>query len=282
MIWLSCNVKEQLHIEKFYSFFEVHYENGYNFPGESHNFWECLYVLDGSACVSGDERVYNLVQGEIIFHKPLEFHKFYIDNRDGATLLIFSFSLEGGLSGYLQNKVFLLSDEQKSIVSSMLGYMRQKAGSPQGDAINYQHYLSAFESIPTYSQMLATYIYQLLLSLTDDGSISRASSAPDAISFSKAVNYMNSHICGQPSVDEIAGFCNISAASLKRIFYKYAGIGVHKYFLKLKIKAAMELLEYGYSVTEVSEKLEFSSQAYFSAAFKRETGRNPSSRKRSG
>lgn len=278
MVWLSSNVTEQVHIDKFYSFFEVHYPNGYNFPGESHNFWECLYVLDGSVCVSGDERIYNLKKGQIIFHKPLEFHKFYINNRDGAALLIFSFSLEGGLSDYLRNKVFILSDHQNSIVFSMLDYIHEKINDPGDGAINYRHYLVPFETIPTYSQMLTTYIYQLILSLPYDGSISRTSNAPDARIFSKAVNYMNSRICSQPSVPEIAAFCNTSAAGLKRIFYKYAGIGVHKYLLQLKMKTAAALLEYGYSVTETAEKLGFSSQAYFSAVFKRETGTNPSVR----
>jgi quercetin dioxygenase-like cupin family protein len=66
MIWFSNDVNEQIQIEKFFSLFEIHYDNGFNFLGESHNFWECLYVLDGKVCVSGDERVYNLTKGEII------------------------------------------------------------------------------------------------------------------------------------------------------------------------------------------------------------------------
>ncbi len=281
MVWLSSDVNELFYIEKFFSFFEIHYDNGYNFLGESHNFWECLYVLDGNICVSGDERVYNLTKGEIIFHKPLELHKFYIDNKSGATLLIFSFSLGGKLSGYLQNKVFHLSDEQIGIVTSMLNYIHNKLNDyrfPE-DTLLYQKYLIPFENIKTYSQMLTTYIYQLLLSLADDGSISKVLATPDALIFSKAINYMNSQICVQPSVSEIADFCNISEASLKRIFYKYSGIGVHKYFLKLKLKTATELLENGSSVTETAEKLGFSSQAYFSAVFKRETGIRPSETK---
>ena len=54
-----------------YSLFETHYNGRYVFPGETHNFWECLYVQKGEVCVSADERVYNLTDGEIIFHKPL-------------------------------------------------------------------------------------------------------------------------------------------------------------------------------------------------------------------
>lgn len=281
MIWLSSNVTEQIFIEKYFSFFEVHYENGYDFPGETHNFWECLYVLEGTLCVSGDERVYNMAEGEIIFHKPLELHKFYVNNENGATLLIFSYSLDGKLSDYLKNKVFRLSEEQEYIAASMLRYMHRcwaNMGTAEDTSLYRQDYLSLFERIPTFSQMITTYIYQLLLSLIDDGSLSRVSTARDAIVYSQAVNYMNSQICSQPSVTDIADFCHISEASLKRVFRKYAGISIHKYFLKLKIKTAAGLMDNGLSVTETADQLGFSSQAYFSTVFKRETGVCPNSR----
>lgn len=87
---------------------------------------------------------------------------------------------------------------------------------------------------------------------------------------------MNNHIDKQPAVSEIAKACNISISSLKRIFTQYAGISVHKYFLKLKFKTASELLHSGMNVNEVAEKLGFSSQSYFSVSYKREIGINPS------
>lgn len=278
MIWPASNVKNQITIDKFYSFFEVHYDEGFNFPGETHNFWECVYVLDGSICVSGDERVYTLAKGEIIFHKPMELHKFYVDTKPGATLLIFSFSLEGQSANSLKNKVFALSDDQQRLVSSMLEYARSKAAHcpiPEHTLREHQ-YLLPFNTIPAYSQMLSTYVYQLILSLIGDGSVAEVSTAPDALIFSRAVNYMNNRISEQPSIPEIAAFCNISEATLKRIFEKYSGISIHKYFLKLKLNVAAELLQSGVRVAQTAEKLGFSSQAYFSAAFKRETGINPS------
>ena len=278
MIWVSKNVVEQLKIEKFFSLFEVHYENGYDFAGETHNFWECVYILDGSLCVSGDERVYNLTKGEIVFHKPLELHKLNVNNEQGATLLIFSFSMEGRLVDRLKNRVFRLSQEQEQIVSSMLEYVRKKWRELEiTEAVTpYQKYLMPCDTMPAYAQILTTYIYRLFLSLIDDGSLSNVSTAGDALIFGRAVNYMNSQICCKLSVGEIADFCNVSEASLKRIFSKYAGISVHKYFSKLKIQTAAELLRNGLNVTETAERLDYGSQAYFSAVFKRETGVCPS------
>jgi AraC-like DNA-binding protein len=127
--------------------------------------------------------------------------------------------------------------------------------------------------------MLSTYLQQLMLSLAETGTISSASSAPDAVTFRQAISYLNSNIHRQPSVPELARFCNVSESGLKRIFDKYAGISIHKYLLKMKVKTAAELLQQGESVSCVAEKLGFNSQSYFSRAFRRETGVMPSSLK---
>ncbi len=279
MTWLAYPIKEQIRITDMYSLFVVHYDCGYAFPGESHNFWECVYIIKGEACISGNERVYNLAQGSIIFHKPLELHKFIVNGKDGADMLIFSFTAEGPLTAYLEEKVFMLSDFQKSIADSLLLFIGEHL-KPTADSEDlYRSGLEPFRTMPTYSQMLAAYLHQLMLSLADAGAVSAVSSAPDAVIFRQAISYLNSNIHRQPSVPELARFCNISESGLKRIFDKYAGIGIHKYLMKLKIKTAAELLQQGESVSCVAEKLGFNSQSYFSRAFRRETGVTPSSLK---
>ena len=278
MIWLSYSIKEQIRITDMYTLFEVRYDNGYAFPGETHNFWECLYVIDGEVCASGNERVYNLSQGSIIFHKPLELDKFIVNGSDGADLLIFSFTAEGPLTAFLEEKVFQLSGSQREILSAMLSFIRPRADN-NSVSPTAQPYLEPFLTSPTYSQTVAIYLQLLMLSLAETGSVSSVSDAPDAVTFRRAISYLNSNIHRQPSVPELARFCNVSESGIKRIFDKYAGIGIHKYLLKLKVKTAAELLQKGESVSSVAEKLGFNSQSYFSRAFRRETGLMPSSLK---
>ena len=87
---------------------------------------------------------------------------------------------------------------------------------------------------------------------------------------------MNERVAEQLSVSELAASLNMSVSSLKRLFDKYAGISVHKYFLNLKIKTATLMLKGGMSVSETADTLGFSSAGYFSTTYKRETGNNPS------
>lgn len=273
MEWIAYPVKERLRITKIFSFFKFHYKNDYEFSGETHNFWECVYVLDGTICVSADERIYNLSEGEIIFHKPLELHKFHITDKSGATLLIFSFSVEGSLCKHFYDKVFALDEQQKHILSDLIDYAESHADT---GTKAFKRYLAAIENVKLYSQNVALSICRLMLSLAESSNILPVLDSRDSIIFTNTVKFMSDNIYNNLTIADIAHSTNISISGIKRIFSRYAGMGVHKYFLKLKLKTAGELLSEGHTVTSVAEALGFSSQGYFSRVFKRETGYLPS------
>ena len=278
MVYSAYPLHQPLVIREMYSLFVQDYEKDYVFPGESHNFWEGIYLLKGKICASGDQHVYNLAQGDIHFHAPLEFHQFYIDDPNGAKLFIFSFSADGMPLEFLKQTVFRLGDAQKGIIRHWLRYVSEKSD----HFAAFRGITDGLEAIRThgsYGQMLSCYLAQLILTLGDDGVIAAATQTPETAIFSKAVVYMNQQVCRNPSVSAIAAHCNISETGLKRIFTKYAGIGIHKYFMHLKFKAAAALLKEGMGVTETAEKLGFSDQGYFSKAFKRELGVSPSALK---
>jgi len=153
-------------------------------------------------------------------------------------------------------------------------YIREK--NSKGKKIYDKKSLRLYEDDKISLQNVATRIEQLLFSLNEENSQTYSSDSYDAVVFKNAVKFMNVNIQKQLSIDELAQKCNISPTGLKNIFSKYAGLGIHKYFLKLKINHAVHLLKQGVSVTQISEILGYSSQGYFSHAFKRETGKNPS------
>ncbi|MBO5060388.1 MAG: helix-turn-helix transcriptional regulator [Clostridia bacterium] len=279
-MWKAYKIIEQIHIPQMYTLFEAQYDSSYSFPGETHDFWECLYVKSGGVCVSADGRVYHLAAGDIVFHKPLELHKFYVDRKDGADLLIFSFSMTGELTGFYEDKVFRLSGTQKEILKSMLDFLHRESSHVYDDSISMQ-FLQYFETKPIFLQLTVSYLYQFLLSLADCNTVSAASDSFDAGVFRTAVKFMNENISASLSVEQIAKHCKVSPTSLKRVFAKYSGLGVHKYFLKQKITAAANAVKGGMSVTDAADAFGFASQGYFSVAFKRETGVSPTEYKKS-
>ena len=86
---------------------------------------------------------------------------------------------------------------------------------------------------------------------------------------------MKDHCEEDLKLEDIAALCNLSASSLKKIFHRFSDMGVMKYFTYIKIRRAIALLEEGRSIADISERLSFSSQNYFTVVFKRETGVSP-------
>ena len=278
MAWNSYEIKEQVKIDRLYSLFKRHYKKGHQFAGEMHDFWEVVYVVDGEVIISADENVHNFKSGDIIFHKPLELHKFNVVGEDGATLLIFSFTLSGVLCKRMERRAYHLDKYGRSIIKSFLNFLEQEREKyPQAEEdITYSDFHSIYSHDDIFLQTVSLYISSIILSVAGGESTLPKTKTHETELFKTALIIMNERLAEQLSVNELASGLNISVSSLKRLFEKYAGMSVHKYFLTLKIKTATLMLKGGMSVNEVSDALGFSSQGYFSATYKRETGNNPS------
>ncbi len=273
MSWKECNVIRKLNIEKFHSAFECTYNEGYVFSGEVHNFWEMVYVEAGNLTVGADERILNLNTGDIIFHKPMELHKFHIEPGFSAKLFIMSFSASGDILDYFENRALKLLDAQKCYIDDIISLIKKNCTQKPD---TYDAFFESLSSLPLLSQQLACKVEFFLLSLCENKTDTpKLLDSPESLIFKKAVLIMDKRINDWISVPEIAKECNVSVSYLKNIFSKYIGFGIHKYFLKTKIITASSLLKEGKSVTEVAEILNFSSQNYFSLVFKRETGISP-------
>lgn len=278
-------VNETFQISAMYALFLPVYDNTYEFKGETHDFWESMYVIDGSVCVSSDDKVYNMEAGEIIFHPAMAMHKFNITS-PVASFLIFSCKIKGDKLDYFRNnRVFRLTNHQKNIINDMINYFQSvEPNKYVNPAIlspkEYHQYLMPFNTVPGYSQMITTYIYQLMHSLLHSDTSVLSSTSHESVIFSNIVKYLNANISINLSVYDIANAANLSVSTIKRIFQKYAGIGVHKYMLNVKLTEATRLLKAGISVADVAYNLGFSSPSYFSKVYKRELRRSPSSVKK--
>ncbi len=278
MNWKSYDVVEQISIKQLYTLFNRHFEKDYNFAGEMHEFWEMMYIIDGSMTVSDDDRVHTLMMGDLIIFKPYQLHKFNVDDRAGATALIASFNMQGELCQKIDGRAYRLERFQRSVLKSFLEYLDYEIGHNEtaGAGEYWYNVLPFFENDNTFIQTASLFISRVLLTLSDSAHTISKNKTYETELFKQALIIMNENIDQNLSVAEIALRLNISVSSLKLLFDKYAGMSVHKYYLSLKIKTATIMLKAGLAVSEVSDKLGFSSQGYFSYTYKRETGNNPS------
>ena len=66
--------EKQIQIKGIYGIIDAKKKPDFVFEGESHPFWEMVYVDKGQVEVQSEKDTIILKQGEIIFHKPNEFH----------------------------------------------------------------------------------------------------------------------------------------------------------------------------------------------------------------
>lgn len=276
---LSSNKKNMrlLSINGIYSMFEAKRKSEFYFEGECHSPWEMVYVIEGVTGITADNRIYTLSSGDVIFHKPMEFHKIW--NADGTSprYLICSFDLEGSLSHRLRNGVFHLTREAKNIMDSLINYLHSEFN-VSSDEFNYFDLLSTNE---TALQIILNHLELILLYISHSSKFEQKNSQNEKMRlYTEIAGILEEHVYDKVTISEIAQICGTSTATIKNCFAEYAGCGVHKYFLNIKIRTAIEMLKNGMTVSEVSDSLQFANPNYFSYVFKRETGTCASSYKK--
>lgn len=93
---------------------------------------------------------------------------------------------------------------------------------------------------------------------------------------SNAITYVNENITSDLSLENIANHVGFSSIHFHKIFKRAVGKTLHEYVEDQRIrKAANMLVTTDYTLTKIAYECGFSSQSYFSYAFKRKTKKTP-------
>ena len=119
------------------------------------------------------------------------------------------------------------------------------------------------------------YAYNLLHLITNQQntySLTSKKFAPIA----EGVKYLQQNTIITKSIEEIASMCQLSSGRFRNLFKEYMGISPIEYRTKIIMEHAKRLLlSQEYTVTEVSDMLNFTDVAYFSKTFKKYYGLPP-------
>ena len=258
-------INKKINIEALFSAFETTQNENFSTVGERHNFWELVYIVDGIAGVAEDERIYKLKKGDIIFHKPMEFHRIWSSDGTKPSFIIITFSSTISDFDILGEGIFTLDEKSEELLREIL------------DGATF---LMEFED-SVKNQLVAVNLENLLLKLilsqTPNTSQQKTKGSEH---YKKIVRVMNENIHKNLTSSDIARLCHLSLSNLKKIFKTYSGIGVMEYFNNLKITHAMDMIDDGLAISQISESLGFSSPNYFSECFKKRCSLTPSEFKR--
>lgn len=269
---MSKYFEKIIQIERFKTCFEANYKGPYNFTGEFHPFWEMVYVTDGSVNVSGDERIYTLSRGDIIFHRPMEFHRIWSKGRQDIHAIIISFQASGSLLANLEGRAMTLDTSCRQQIDELILHFKTRFPDESNNFARAMRESDNHGQVQVALNLLENFLISLP---TDSMTPIKREKENVSETYRQILTELNANIYSWITIDELAERCNFSPAQIKRVFARYSDIGIHKYFLKLKIAAAIKMLGDGKDISEISRVLSFSSQNYFSGVFKRETGYSP-------
>ncbi len=280
MDYQRMQIKSTVAIHKMITMYYFEFGKHYSFLGESHNFWEFLYVDKGDLEVWADDRSYLVNQGTIIFHKPNEFHQFYAKNDKAPNVIVMTFDCRSKAMKRFENAVIRLGEEERNLLARIV----EEGASAFGFPFHYP--LVRRENARIGSEQLVKLYLELLLIhlLRRDNwaAETKPLSLPsrekgDGHLARKAFQLLQEKIDSNVSLDELSDSLHVSKTRLKDVFKLKTGHTVKEYFSNLKIERAKVLIrEESCNFTEIAAILGFSSIHVFSRSFKRVTDMTPS------
>lgn len=275
-------------IDQLISFHYFEYANGFVFGGEHHDFWEFLYVDKGQVQVQADEMIFELGQGNIIFHQPDEFHTVRVlPHHKPPNLIVISFECASPAMAHFRHKVLLLGDRDRNCLSQALQEGFRTFLPPYDN--HADHTLVRNPDAPfAGEQLVKIHLEMLLINLVR--SFLQADSrqqTPKLTTANKAnfeqeladriVRYLQDNLGAALTLDQLCAHFHLGKTRLKDIFHARIGSGVMEYYKQLKFEEAKTLIrEHKYNFTEIAAKLGYASIHYFSREFRKHAGMSPS------
>lgn len=281
--FVKTTVKRDISVNALITIHYFEYAKDYCFQGEAHPFWELLYVDKGEVDTIADGTLRHLAQGDIQFHKPGEFHSLSANGVVAPNLVVLSFDCDSEAMTAFENAIFKAGEAERNLLAGIISEAKRAFSSPLSDPHSVG--LERDDNAPFgCEQMVLLLLEQLLIRLL------RREKATPAVRISSSIKlrsdhdlveriiaYMQENTFGNLTFSDVCSFSAQSATNLKTIFKNVTGVGVMSYYRALKIEQAKRMLREGDgNITQIADRLGYTSVHYFSRYFKRVTGMTPS------
>lgn len=272
-----------IEINAIVSLFYFEYAKDFVFEEESHDFWEFLYVDKGQVEVMADTEGYQLEQGEMIFHKPNEFHSVWANGKIAPNLIVVSFVCNSPAMKFFENKILKAGDEEKAILAKLIKERTNCFNKRLNEFITVND--KRDDELFGAQQLIKIYLELLLITLIRNNTVVKRQERISSLTRRRAeddlvnrmICFMMQNIERNLTVDDFCREFSLSRSRIKSLFREKVHTGVMQYFRRMKIERAKELIrEENYNFSEIAEKLGFSSVHYFSHVFKKITDMSPS------
>ena len=227
----------------------IHYfefEKNFSSEGEAHDFWEIVYAEKESVLCSADGRRFLLNQGELLFHKPNEFHTLAANGKNAPSVFILSFVCKSESMKFFENKKFPLSPNLVKFLYPILEEGRKTFDIPYSDPNLKKMKLLSHPTLGG-EQLIKNYLEIFLINLlrdqteTEQGNTTflpwkELSTKP----IDDVIATLKENLYSPLTIDDICAKTAYSKAYLFRIFKAKTGKTIMAYFIELKSKQATQ------------------------------------------
>ena len=239
-----------------------------------------VYIDKGSVEIGRDQENLRLSQGEIIFHRPNEFHS--IKAFDSApNFLVLTFVCNSQLMMYLEKYHTTLNKTLHGFISSIIKEAENTYIIPK-NAPMLKKLIKKENSSLGGEQMIKTYLEQFLIFLirsiikNEKPSVFPTKESMESHLITLSKSFLEEKADSPFRVNDLCSALGYSKSYLSKLFNEQLGETIASYAMKIKIKKAKQFIrENNYSFAQISDKLSFDNPQYFSRVFKRITGMTP-------
>ncbi len=275
-------LKRSLKIDNIVTVHYFEYPSTFLFNGETHDFWEFLYVDKGEVGITSEDEVYQLKQGQIVFHKPNQFHDVFCNGKISPNLLVVSFDCNDESMKFFEDKILKIDKNLSTYLTTIINESEKAFINNLGDPYFKELVVSA--KAPKYSlDLIALSLETFLINLLND-SIEVNTNSQVSIHEKEnqrrvqlVITYLEENININITLENICNHCSMSRSLIQKLFKDDTGWSVMEYFYRLKIEEAKRLIRNGTNnFTQIADKLGYSTIHYFSRQFKKIVGMSPS------
>ncbi|MEG1741522.1 MAG: helix-turn-helix transcriptional regulator [Acetivibrio sp.] len=284
MNYKMVSLKQDFIVERIATVHYFEYMSDFQFEGESHPFWEFLCVDRGEVNVIADNRNLTLKKGEVIFHKPNEFHNLKANGIIAPNLVVVSFECHSPRMNFFESKILSISEIERNLLGSIILEARSSFSSPLDNPYMEELVRSSTQTFGS-EQLIKLHLEEFLLQLYrrylnashPSPIIKSTKSHGDEDIYSHIIHYLETNVYQHLSTEQICKDNLIGLSQLQKLFRDKHNCGIIDYFTRMKIDSAKQMIRDKHmNFTQISDALGYSSIHYFSRIFKKITGMTPS------
>lgn len=237
--------------------------------------YEITYIIDGVGTVTAEDHVYSVQKNDCLISFPDEAHRICSGEEHPLRFVFVGFRMgksNPSVAGLFEELTRLFRDSDGRCVSV-----------PDRESLFVRFFSEMKSDYPFRHEVAGYLLAEFLIDCIRSKAEKRTENSfpkitDDAVLVYGIETYIAGNIRSIPNLQALETVFHYHYSYLSKRFFRITGQRLNEYFLACKMKEANRLLRQGFSVTQVSELLNYSSIHSFSRSYKQHFGYPPSER----